>query len=322
VAGKTLRPALIVSLLGDRELGRSLGKPTTRSDLTLYDAIEGDKAITYVEPTHFPEKLFPLLAALAMGSHSIFSIQSLTRDIGETALAIAMSGTRHGALVLGSGVGLPEVSPVLREAGVPPWPAWPADPLRIRQEVASWPPSAGVWHDTGPVRIPVDHAFPVRGVGTVVLGIVRGSSVRAHDRLRLYPTELKVEIRSLQVHDEDQSEVPPGHRVGAALKGVESTQIERGYVLAPEGALECRSQVALENFARCPFFRSPLGVGSRVHVASGLQIVPARLTRCEGTRWEVQTDRPLAFQPGDRGLLAELSGGGSGPRLVGSGTLA
>ncbi|WP_243681278.1 hypothetical protein [Vulcanisaeta souniana] len=73
----------------------------------------------------------------------------------------------------------------------------------------------------------VDRAFNVRGVGIVVLGYAL-TQVSVHDKLIAYPMNKEVEIRSIQVLDEDQDSVLPGTRVGLALRNVTLEEIEGG----------------------------------------------------------------------------------------------
>lgn len=71
----------------------------------------------------------------------------------------------------------------------------------------------------------VDRAFNVRGVGVVVLGYAL-TQVSVHDKFIAYPMNKEVEIRSIQVLDEDQESVLPGTRVGLALRNVKLEEIE------------------------------------------------------------------------------------------------
>jgi len=71
----------------------------------------------------------------------------------------------------------------------------------------------------------IDRAFNVRGVGVVVLGFTL-TQVNVHDKLIALPMKKEVEVRSIQVLDEDQEGVLPGTRIGFALKNVKLEEIE------------------------------------------------------------------------------------------------
>ena len=43
-------------------------------------------------------------------------------------------------------------------------------------------------HIDGPVIIPIDHVFDVKGVGTVVMGVVKQGSVKVYYQLKIMPS--------------------------------------------------------------------------------------------------------------------------------------
>ena len=71
----------------------------------------------------------------------------------------------------------------------------------------------------------IDRAFNVKGVGVVVLGFAM-TQVNAHDKLIALPMKKEVEIKSIQVLDEDQEGVLPGTRIGFALRNVKLEDID------------------------------------------------------------------------------------------------
>jgi len=71
----------------------------------------------------------------------------------------------------------------------------------------------------------IDRAFNVKGVGAVVLGFAL-TQVNVHDKLIALPMKKEVEIKSIQVLDENQEGVLPGTRIGFALKNVKLEEIE------------------------------------------------------------------------------------------------
>jgi selenocysteine-specific translation elongation factor len=170
--------------------------------------------------------------------------------------------------------------------------------------------------EEGPVRVPIDHAFPVKGLGAVALGVVRRGTLRAHDRLRLYPTPKLVEVRSVQVHDVERREAESGERVGVALKGVEADELSRGQTLAPEGSLSAGTALTLGPLDRCRYYRGDASPGALLHLSLGLQVVPATLDALEPSVTRVSTDRPVVGAPNDPAYLIDLSVP-VGPRLVG-----
>jgi selenocysteine-specific elongation factor len=128
----------------------------------------------------------------------------------------------------------------------------------------------------GPVRLPVDRSFSLRGIGTVVTGTLWSGSVGAGDRLAIQPGGREVRVRSVQVHDEPAERAAAGQRVALALVGVERAQVRRGHVAATPGAfpesyrLDC--DVAVLGSAP-----RPLRNGEAVMVHHGTAELPARV---------------------------------------------
>lgn len=72
--------------------------------------------------------------------------------------------------------------------------------------------------------------FQVRGVGTVILGF-SNTELMVHDKLTALPNGKEVEIKSIQVLDEDQERVGPGVRVGIAVKNLRPEDLKGIYSL-------------------------------------------------------------------------------------------
>jgi len=303
-----------VAVVGAPDVAKELGKKGTSSDLTLFNVVHDDLAVTLVEPTQFPEKFSPLLVALGMADRCLLVIPELSRPVAETIATVDTTDVPT-TIVLGPAVGDGEVAKVLKGSRLESAPRHALDLPKLRDLVESWkaPEVAGT------PLVPIDHAFPVKGVGAVALGVVRRGTLKAHEKLRLYPTAKSVEVRSVQVHDIDRKEAGCGERVGVALKGAEADELERGQVLAPDGTL--REGTALSGaFVKCRYYRGDAGPGAALHAVVGLQVVPAELDAWTPAEARFTTDRPVAYAPGDPAYLIDLSVP-SGPRIVGRTTL-
>jgi selenocysteine-specific translation elongation factor len=307
--------SVTVAVVGGKDVARELGKKGTTSDLTLFNAVRDGHAATFVEPTQYPEKFAALLFSLAMADQILFAIPTLSREIAETAATVDLFDTPV-TIALGPGVGAEEIRRAFKGTRLEDAPSAPLDLPKLREMVEGWTASPL----DGPVRVPIDHAFPVKGVGAVALGVVRRGTLRSHERLRLYPTEKTVEVRSVQVHDADVPEATAGERVGVALKGVEADELERGQQLAPEGSLTIATEFPGKEFVSCRYYRGDFGPGAGWHLLTGLSFVPVQVGPRAGDRIELTPDRPTAFAAQDRGFIADLSAT-NGPRIVGRVTL-
>ncbi|MGA8302389.1 MAG: EF-Tu/IF-2/RF-3 family GTPase [Thermoplasmata archaeon] len=300
-----------VAVVGAGEVAKELGKKGTVSDLTLFNSVRDGHAITLVEPTQFPDKFPPLITALSMADRCLLVVAELTRPVAETIATVDVVDVPT-TIVKGPGVGDDELARALKGSRLESVERLPLDFPRLRELIDGWTAAAV----EGPVLVPIDHAFPVKGVGTVALGVVRRGTLRAHDPLRLWPTPKIVEIRSIQVHDLDRKEANCGERVGVALRGAEADELSRGQVLAPEGSLRARTSLAGGALVRCRYYRGDARPGAQLNAIVGLQSAPASLDEFSPTRVSITADRPFAYSPGMSAYLLDLSVP-AGPRIVG-----
>jgi selenocysteine-specific translation elongation factor len=305
-----------VAVVGSGAIAKELGKKGTSSDLTLFNTVRDDHAVTLVEPTQFPEKFPPLATSLAMADRCLLVVTELTRPVAET-IATLESVELPTTVVVGPAVGETELARALKGGRLESADRTPLDLPHLRELVDGW--AAPVVD--GPVSVPIDHAFPVKGVGAVALGVVRRGVLKAHDKLRLWPTSKVVELRSIQVHDVDRKDAGCGERVGVALRGVEADELERGQVLAPEGSLREGTRLVGGPLARCRYYRGDATTGGRVHLGVGLEMVPGTLEESTPAGVVVTTDVPVVQEVGQRVVVMDLSVP-AGPRIVGSFALA
>ncbi len=303
--------AVTVAVVGSPGLAAELGKGGPPSDLTLYHAVRDGHAETIVAPTQFPEKFPPLVAALGMADRILLVVGELNRAVAETIATVELVDVPT-EVVLGPAVGDGEIARLLKGGRLEGAPRRPLDPVALRADLAGWnaPERPGA-----PLAV-IDHAFPVKGVGTVALGIVKQGTLRAHERHRLWPGPKEVEVRSIQVHDVDRREAACGERVGLALKGVEPDEVPRGSVVGPPDALRAAARLSVERLEKGRYYRGDLTEGAHLHLAVGLQIVPVVLARVDAGGTTLETDRPVAFAPGAPALLLDLSAP-VGPRIAG-----
>ncbi len=126
----------------------------------------------------------------------------------------------------------------------------------------------------GPVRLPVDRAFTLRGIGTVVTGTLWSGTVEPQMRLAVEPGGQEVRVRSVQVHDRPVDTAGAGQRVALALVGTERSEAPRGATLATPGALQAtyRLECRLDVLPTAPH---ALHHGERVSVHHGTTETPA-----------------------------------------------
>ncbi len=79
--------------------------------------------------------------------------------------------------------------------------------------------------------LPIDRAFSLAGLGTIVTGTLLGQTMSANTELTLHPTGRKIAIRGLQTRGGAREHVHVGERVAANLRGITVHDVPRGAVL-------------------------------------------------------------------------------------------
>lgn len=163
-----------------------------------------------------------------------------------------------------------------------------------------------------PVRLPIDRAFQLKGLGVVVTGSLAAGRIRTGQSLLALPAGKTVKVRSVQVHGHDRKEADAGERTAVQLAGVDVGELERGEQLVDEAAF-AGSKVLCAELELLPEAPPLVGVLQvRLHLLASE--VPARIRPLEGpiapgTRRmvEIRPARPIVAIRGDHFIVRRLS---------------
>jgi len=163
-------------------------------------------------------------------------------------------------------------------------------------------------------RMPIDRAFTVKGIGTVVTGSVWSGVVGIGDPLQLQPAGLDTRIREIQQHGKSAPETSPGTRTALALHGLSVEKASPGSWLITPGSIDPTRTVDLRirHLVTAP---GPLKHNQRIRVHHGTMEVFGRLRILgspslapgeEGFA-QLHLEKPLVAEVGDRILLRRYS---------------
>lgn len=93
-------------------------------------------------------------------------------------------------------------------------------------------------------RLYVDRVFTANGTGTVLTGTLQQGSLKVGDKLRLYPADREVQVRSLQAYHQNVDEIGAVCRVAVGLKKVPHKEVARGHCLT-SAAGQCEAATHL-----------------------------------------------------------------------------
>jgi selenocysteine-specific elongation factor len=162
-------------------------------------------------------------------------------------------------------------------------------------------------------RLPVDRAFSVAGVGTVVTGTAWSGVLAVGDPVRLLPGEHTGRVRSIESHGRPVERTAPGARVAVGIAGVERAEVRRGHVVvAPEvgwaetGVLDTEvTLLASAPRVLAPRTRLRLHLGTAEVMARALPRGPLAPGGTALVRLRLET--PVVARGGDRFVLRSFS---------------
>lgn len=113
----------------------------------------------------------------------------------------------------------------------------------IVRQLADLPASHAAREQAAP-RLYVDRVFTANGTGTVLTGTLQQGSLKVGDKLRLYPADREVQVRSLQAYHQSVDEIGAVCRVAVGLKKVPHKEVARGHCLT-SAAGQCEAATHL-----------------------------------------------------------------------------
>ena len=182
-----------------------------------------------------------------------------------------------------------------------------------------------------PFLMPVEDVFSITGRGTVATGRVERGTLNLNDEVEitgLTEEPRKVVVTGIEMFRKLLDSAEAGDNIGALLRGVQKTEIERGQVLAKPGSINPHTQFKGEVYVlkkeeggrHKPFFSNyrPQFYFRTTDVTGVIQL-PAGVEMCmpgDNVTMEVELITPIAIEEGLRFAIRE------GGRTVGSGVVS
>ena len=109
---------------------------------------------------------------------------------------------------------------------------------------------APVADTTKPLRIPIEDAYTITGVGTVPVGRVETGIVKVGDKVKFVPSGAEGEVKTIEMFHKQQPQANPGDNIGFNVRGVGKKDVKRGDVCGhisnpPKVAKSFKAQVVI-----------------------------------------------------------------------------
>ena len=301
--------------LGQTEFVKELGKKGQSSDITTYDSKKDERIMTYVIPSGFPDKIQPLITAVNLGEYSIVNVDKLDKYLGEQIVALDLLKLDKGFILHSYGVDSEALKSLLKNTV--------ASSFRVEQDIESLKRSINSlvpMKRDGPAIINIDNIFNVKGVGVVVLGILKQGIIKVHDELTLFPQKKTVTIKSIQMHDKNVDESNSPARVGLALTGVSFDEITRGDILSIYPHHTSDVQELIIDFNMVPFYKNELSETHSYLLSIGTQIKSVKIQKLTSNKLKILSESIFSFKAGDIAIL--LNPDSRDIRIVGGGRIS
>lgn len=171
--------------------------------------------------------------------------------------------------------------------------------------------------ENGPMRLPIDRVFTIKGAGTVVTGTLWSGTVSADDQLDLLPSKTRVRVRSVQEHGEPVVTAHAGSRTALNLASIGTDEARPGMMLTTTGLLSPTDRFdAWLSYLGPQGNARPLESGTKVRVAHGTAEIMARILLMDGRAsidsgqqgfCQIRLDEQLPILQGDRFVIRSLS---------------
>lgn len=299
--------------LGNPGIAEQLGKKGTATDIVIHDRKTADTVYTWSAPATFPDKVQSLMQAVNIAEYAILNVDKLDRFLGEQVMALDSVGLADGFVLHSYEVDREKLKALLKGTSLASY-QFVDSVDQLKQEMAKLKPKSA----DGPLVIPVDHAFDVKGAGTVALGVVKQGTVKVYDELVLLPGKKNILVKSIQMHDDPVESSSSPARVGLAIKGAGAGDISRGDVICAPDAVRVSSGAVTARFAKSPFFKGDLPENHTYMISVGMQVRAAKV-KLEGETLQVTPEKPIVYTQGQ--TLVLLKPDSQGTRIAGKGSI-
>jgi selenocysteine-specific translation elongation factor len=306
---------LNVAVLGKQGFAGQVGKKGTVTDMTFFELKKGADSVTLIEPSKYPDKLSSLFYTVAMSEFAIFVVDAIDAHLGESIVMVDSFGIKDGWIILQNYIQPEQLKPLLAGTCREGYGFIEGDPVKIREDLLDIACKEGRKAGEGSCgSCPVDSHFNVKGVGTVVLGSVIDGHFKKHDKMKVLPINKEIVLKSIQKHDIDADDGVKGDHVGLALRGIESEELDRGYVITTDPSVKMSRSVS-GKASLVKYWTAPLKEGMVLHIGHWMQMVPARIKSVDnGSDFrsptvEIELESDIIHKPGDRATLMYLEGG-------------
>ena len=159
---------LTIGIFHDNSLAEELGKKATESDMVLYHRKLDDSIYSFIHPVD--DKLTVKTQILGIIDAAILSAENITPSFGETLLMIDAMKFKYGFIVVPAFSDTSAIKEMIKDTSLNHFEIIERDVHKIMEKIQEI--NLKKDHEL-PAIVTIDHSFPVKGIGEVVLGFIK-----------------------------------------------------------------------------------------------------------------------------------------------------
>ncbi|MHA1933005.1 MAG: EF-Tu/IF-2/RF-3 family GTPase, partial [Promethearchaeota archaeon] len=129
----------------------------------------------------------------------------------------------------------------------------------------------------GDIIIPIDHYFPIKGIGAILTGTLLSGELKLNQALELLPLKFSGRVKSIQIFHQNVESAKAGDRIGINMKGVDIRNLYRGCYATnnPKAFDYCDIiEVKVNNHK---LFKQKTGFGTQIHITIGMLTIAGNI---------------------------------------------
>jgi len=290
---------LTVGIFHDELLGKELGKKGTESDIIMFNRKTDDCVMSFMSPVE--DKLTTKTQIISTIDVAIISCDQVTSEIGETILILDSVGITNGMIVVPEFSDTTQIKTLIKDTSLKNFIIIEKNIPKIMEKLEKINPERNL---SSPAVVIVDHSFSVKGVGEIILGVVKQGILHKHDKMILLPINKEVVIRSIQMQDKNFDEANSGCRVGLAIKGATVDEMKRGslFTIADEAKTDTKFKLKFLKNRFYPEIKKGI-----FHMTIGMQNIPVTITDINDSIIIIETEKPVCYTKNDDFIILDLN---------------
>ena len=290
------------------KITEELGKKGTKTDLLMTHRKVENVWYTFIDPIQYPEKIKGVYKALNISNFIIIHITELDKQLGE--IILASHSSNKGGIFVSNVFTKEDISNLIEKTNLKNWEVvTELEISKIEEHTKNL-----IKQKEDETEISIDQAFPVKGIGTVILGNVLNGEINVHDTIKLFPSNTIAEVRSIQVHDVDVKKAITGDRVGLALKNIDVEKIKGDELIVSK---DNKSWELKKDKIQIKINQDliKLEIPQVIYLSYYLCEINAKVEKIENNILTISSEKPFIYKKRIKGFIYQLD---KLPRFIGT----